>query len=58
MLCTVLCREKIEQVADKVAVRKKLNPRGGVLLSDFIDELKSEGCVGYVGIDSKLYFVR
>jgi len=42
-LCTVLCGEKIKQIENKLVARKKLTPRGGTLLSDFIDELWSEG---------------
>ena len=47
-ICRVLCREKIDQVSDKIMERKKLkNPnfskRGGVLLWDFMDELALEG---------------
>ena len=47
-ICRVLCREKIDQVSDKIVEHKKLtNPnyskRGGVLLSDFVEELWFEG---------------
>jgi hypothetical protein len=48
VICTVLCMEKIEQITNKIVERKKLkNPnfskRGGILLSDFIEELIKEG---------------
>ena len=48
MLCTALCEEKIDQITDKVVKRKKkTNPnfskRGGILLWDLMDELRSEG---------------
>lgn len=48
MLCTVLCKEKIEHVCDKVVERKKLkrpnfSKRGGIPLWDFMNELRDEG---------------
>jgi hypothetical protein len=48
VICTVLCKEKIDQVANKIVKRKKLkNPNyskiGGVLVSDFVAELAKDG---------------
>jgi len=44
-ICSILCKEKILQLENKIIKRKKLDPRGGVLLIDFMAELASEGKV-------------